>query len=343
MKSEETRNRTPQVKRSNSSTSISVHTATATATYTPLPSTPAFVHKPVLGRVAARPSSRANPFHQQQEQYEYDELSLRRNFKASAFVGARAAQDSPATSPKPYPYLKADVRDPRPRRVVSSRDRASGGTLEASPFGIAGERPIEATLTPGQRPSLTSRLSPCSSSKMVTPARVYKGSYLASLTPVGPSIVFPTDLAPVSSPKTTLNHALEKLRSGDWEANNDGFGLLVRLVRHHTETVRSHLHRVNMTALKQFANLRSQITRAACQFFTEMFTHLGKSMEYDVDKICEKLLDKSADTTKFIREDAGAALEAMIRNLSATKTLPALEIGLKHKNGIARATTAKMI
>ena len=44
-----------------------------------------------------------------------------------------------------------------------------------------------------------------------------------------------------------------------------GLQLLVRLMRHHPETVHTQLHSVIVAVAKQVRNLRSQVARAACQ------------------------------------------------------------------------------
>lgn len=63
----------------------------------------------------------------------------------------------------------------------------------------------------------------------------------------------------------------------------------------------------------------------------------------DVEKLTEKLLDKSADTNKFIREDACATLEAMIESVSPNRIVHTMEsIGTKHRNTLVRTTTARM-
>jgi hypothetical protein len=51
----------------------------------------------------------------------------------------------------------------------------------------------------------------------------------------------------------------------------------------------------------QLKNLRSQVCRTAGQAYAELFFHLGKDMELDLDKSVTLLLQKAADTNKFIR------------------------------------------
>ena len=53
--------------------------------------------------------------------------------------------------------------------------------------------------------------------------------------------------------------------------------------------------------LRSVKNLRSQVSRAACQASAVVFLHLGKTMESDIEKIVKELLQKSAETNRFIR------------------------------------------
>jgi len=64
-------------------------------------------------------------------------------------------------------------------------------------------------------------------------------------------------------------------------------------------------------------------------------------MEQDCEKIAEKLLDKTADTSKFIREASTSALVSMVIHLPPAKTIGILDhYGAKHRNTIVRCTTA---
>lgn len=54
---------------------------------------------------------------------------------------------------------------------------------------------------------------------------------------------------------------------------------LSRFLRQHPEHIRSDLPTVNRAAILHLSNLRTQVTRAACLFFEDLFVNLGKSME----------------------------------------------------------------
>jgi hypothetical protein len=58
-----------------------------------------------------------------------------------------------------------------------------------------------------------------------------------------------------------------------------GLQLLVRLMRHHPETVHTQLHAVIVAVAKQVRNLRSQVARAACQASGELFLSQKKAVE----------------------------------------------------------------
>jgi len=182
----------------------------------------------------------------------------------------------------------------------------------------------------------------------VVPTKIYKGSFreINSRKASNGSTrneVFPPDLKPVTSPKHALPAALGQLESPDWETNVEGFKQMVRLIRFDPEFIRHDLHSINMAGVKHVSNLRSQVSRAAILCFEELFTHLGRSMEMDCEKIAEKLLDKSADTNKFIREATGRALEAMMINLTPLKGLTCLDLfGTRHRNAVVRCTAARL-
>ena len=58
---------------------------------------------------------------------------------------------------------------------------------------------------------------------------------------------------------------------------------------------------VRNVSLKAVKNLRSQVCRAAVQAVQVVFLHLGKALEPDSDGLVKELLQKSADTNKFLR------------------------------------------
>lgn len=54
---------------------------------------------------------------------------------------------------------------------------------------------------------------------------------------------------------------------------------VVRLSRHHAGTLLSSVHPVCVALTKHIRNLRSQVSRAACQAAAELLASLGRAVE----------------------------------------------------------------
>jgi hypothetical protein len=77
----------------------------------------------------------------------------------------------------------------------------------------------------------------------------------------------------------------------------------------------------------------------------ELFVHLKRNMESDLDKIVLILLNKSGDTNKFLREDCNVALDSIIENVSFVKSVAVItqpEI-VGHKNPVVRAAVSRLL
>ncbi|XP_068211217.1 TOG array regulator of axonemal microtubules protein 1 isoform X2 [Palaemon carinicauda] len=158
------------------------------------------------------------------------------------------------------------------------------------------------------------------------------------------SSCFKNHLEPFPDPQEALKNALQSIHSGDWEKEMDGVKDIVRLNEHHPEILQNDLHNVNLGLLKQAKNLRSQVSRSSIQAFTRLFDNLQRSMEPDVDKITSLLLNRSADTNKFLQLDSNHALDSIVENTSPNKAIPVIiQEGLGHKNPAVRTTTARLL
>ena len=88
-----------------------------------------------------------------------------------------------------------------------------------------------------------------------------------------------------------------------------------------------------------------QVCRAAVLVVGELFVHLKRNMESDLDKIVMTLLNKSGDTNKFLREDCNVALDHVIENVSYLKSIAVItqpEV-VGHKNPVIRATVSRLM
>jgi hypothetical protein len=282
------------------------------------------IQKPVSYHLSLSTNNIANSEEEEMEKSKmpYSTSSLRRN-----------ASNKPQTK---QPYLKS-----------RSRSRTPVGTrgINSDLSSMKGDAESLTSLTEGSPPKNNLTVK-----KGAMPKRVYKGSFRESKNRNANTMntmnaeVFPADLKPVDSPRHSLSLALNNLNSSEWETNLDGFRLLVRLSRHHPESLNKDLHNININGMRHLLNLRSQVARAACLFFKELFLSQGKLIEQDVEKIAEKLLDKASDTNRFIREDSGAALETMVLHLTPAKIIQCLDTyGLKHRNPMVRTSSARLL
>jgi len=138
-------------------------------------------------------------------------------------------------------------------------------------------------------------------------------------------------------------HAHACLESLDWSDNVKGFKILVRLARHEPDELYQELGSLVWLAQQHLKSHKSMLCRTAIGCFTELFTHMGSSLDSDVERVGEKLLSKCMDTNKFIRKECEKALRAMVENCATDKVLHCLEVhGSKHKNKLVRHMTAKL-
>ena len=76
----------------------------------------------------------------------------------------------------------------------------------------------------------------------------------------------------------------------------------------------------------------------------EMFHHLKKSMESDMEKVMLPLIMKSGDTNKFLREDCNVALDAIVENSSPQKIILIVTAELVyHKSPVVRTTVSRIL
>jgi hypothetical protein len=116
--------------------------------------------------------------------------------------------------------------------------------------------------------------------------------------------LFPPNLRRFERPKDAINHCLDQLDSSSWEDVMDGLKTFVRLIRHHPEYIDPHVHLFTIAVAKQVKNLRSQVSRAACSASGEFFMTHAKVLDGDAEELAAALLNRTADTNKFLRGDA---------------------------------------
>lgn len=156
--------------------------------------------------------------------------------------------------------------------------------------------------------------------------------------------LYPDSLRPVDKPKEALQQSFIQLDSSEWEVTMQGLQLLVRLMRHHPETVHTQLHSVVVAVAKQVRNLRSQVARAACQASGELFLSQKKALETDLDELASPLLHRTSDTNRFLRADSNAALDKMLDVITPSKALAVIVgKGVSHQNAIVLTASARLL
>ncbi|XP_024081376.1 TOG array regulator of axonemal microtubules protein 1-like isoform X2 [Cimex lectularius] len=156
--------------------------------------------------------------------------------------------------------------------------------------------------------------------------------------------LYPPSLPPFENPKDALNKAFLQIENPEWEVVMQGLQAIVRLARHHGKVLQNSTHAIVAPLTKQIKNLRSQVSRGACQCAGELFTTLGRNLDPDAEDITGALLSRMADTNKFLRADSSTALDAMVDNITPYKSVSALvSKGAKHQNAIIRGATCRLL
>lgn len=196
------------------------------------------------------------------------------------------------------------------------------------------EKPLCKSLIPKPRPTIAARRN------RIAPAKVCP----INATPkTKTNEMFPMTLRKFDKPRDASNTCLSQLDSPTWEVTMNGLTTFVRLIRHHPDTVESNLHAYCVALSKQVKNLRSQVSRSACQASAEFFQTHAKHLETECEDLATQLFNRTADTNKFLRADAFRALAAMCDNLSPCKVIQTiLTRGATHQNAIVRTATANL-
>lgn len=122
-----------------------------------------------------------------------------------------------------------------------------------------------------------------------------------------------------------------------------GLQSLVRLVRHHSDQIEPHIHLLCAALCKNIRNLRSQVSRASCLATGEFYETDARLLESESEDLALALLNRTADTNKFLRADAMHALESMCDHLPASRAIQIMTSrGATHQNAIVRTTAAKL-
>ncbi|XP_060117344.1 TOG array regulator of axonemal microtubules protein 1 [Heteronotia binoei] len=155
-------------------------------------------------------------------------------------------------------------------------------------------------------------------------------------------IMGPTELRPFSKPEAALSEALQYLADDDWEKKMEGLNAIRCLSAYHPDTLTAKLHETTLAVVQEVKNLRSVVSRAAVICLGDLFSHLKKSLDQELDGTVKVLLHKAGESNTFIREDVEKALKAMVNNATPARALASLiNGGQSHLNTAVRRCAAQ--
>lgn len=152
----------------------------------------------------------------------------------------------------------------------------------------------------------------------------------------------PPELCPFSKPELALTQSFNLLSSEDWEKKIEGLTFLRSLAHYHSDTLQGRLHDVCLSLIQEVKNLRSGVSRVAVCTLGDLYSHLQRAMDQELEGTVKALLQKAGETNAFIRQDVDAALDCMVQHCTPTRGINALlSGGLSHLNAVVRKCTAQ--
>ncbi|XP_005742864.1 protein FAM179B [Pundamilia nyererei] len=152
----------------------------------------------------------------------------------------------------------------------------------------------------------------------------------------------PAELCPFSKPELALVQSFNLLNSEDWEKKIEGLTFLRSLAHYHSDTLQARLHDVCLSLIQEVKNLRSGVSRVAVCTLGDLYTHLQRAMDQELEGTVKALLQKAGESNAFIRQDVDAALDCMVQHCTPTRSINALLIGgLSHLNAVVRKCMAQ--
>nr|XP_020470206.1 crescerin-1 isoform X3 [Monopterus albus] len=152
----------------------------------------------------------------------------------------------------------------------------------------------------------------------------------------------PSELCPFSKPDQVLTQSFNLLSSEDWKKKIEGLKLLRGLAVYHSDTLQGRLHDVCLCLIQEVKNLRSGVSRVAVCTLGDLYTHMQKAMDQELEGTVKTLLQKAGESNAFIRQDVYAALDCMVQHCTPIRSINALLTGgLSHLNAVVRKCTAQ--
>ncbi|XP_064879401.1 TOG array regulator of axonemal microtubules protein 2-like isoform X3 [Oncorhynchus nerka] len=151
-------------------------------------------------------------------------------------------------------------------------------------------------------------------------------------------------LHPLSNPEQALTKTFKLLHSAsdDWEKKIEGLTFLRVMAQNHMDILMPKLHDICLAIINEVKNLRSAVSCAAMATLGDMYVHLQRVMDSEVEGTARVLLHKASEANAFIRQGANFALGHMVQSCTPTRVMNALLVGgLSHRNAAVRSCTAQ--
>ncbi|XP_068195081.1 TOG array regulator of axonemal microtubules protein 1 isoform X2 [Antennarius striatus] len=152
----------------------------------------------------------------------------------------------------------------------------------------------------------------------------------------------PLELCPIAKPDLALMQSFDLLNSENWEKKIEGMTLVRSLALYHSDSLHGRLHDICLALIQEVKNLRSGVSRFAVCTLGDLFTHMHKAMDLELEGTVKALLQKSAEINSFIKQDVNGALDSMVQHCTPTRGISALlSGGLSHINAVVRNCMAQ--
>ncbi|KAM4723969.1 TOG array regulator of axonemal microtubules protein 1 isoform 4-T5 [Anableps anableps] len=279
--------------------------------------------------------------------------------------GTMKTEDEKMT-PSP-PLVKPVVREPVRALKLAKDLRLNGSTLTSTKSDLLSDESSISATSPASPPEpqspvkcLTTPHHPSPPTVPPNPKNVSRLRRAPSLSRTRPSLSHsseelchatlrhkknpsaPSELCPFSKPDLVLTQSFNLLNSEDWEKKIEGLMFLRSLAYNHADTLQGRLHEVCLCLIQEVKNLRSGVSRVAVCTLGDLYTHLQRLMDQELEGTVKALLQKAGESNSFIRQDVDAALDHMVQHCTPTRSIGALlSGGISHLNPVVRKCTAQ--
>ncbi|KAI4459304.1 clasp [Holotrichia oblita] len=154
-----------------------------------------------------------------------------------------------------------------------------------------------------------------------------------------------TDAISIYSSEISLTDLLNRIQDENWNVSLKALADVTDLCRTtDAELMMPHMITINQKMLELLRSPRSHVCRTACQAAGHLFESMKDTRGPEFNDIVDTLLNKTADSNKFIRQDANLALDCMVTHISTFHAIRALcSKGPSHKNHLVRCATVRLI